>query len=282
MTNHQDGETGAGPDRFGPGVAAWRSGLGLLRDAVRQELVARQIGYHLPADGTLLDVLDAGCGQGTQAIRLARLGHRVVGVDTSPALLDAARRAAGAEPAEVRRRLAFEHGDLLCLGPGHAGAYGLVCCHGVAMYLPSLGGATRALADAAAPGGLVSILTRNRPALAMRAGISGDWAGALGAFDARHYRNRVGISEVRADEPRDVQEAAEGCDLGVVAWYGVRLFTDHLGSVPPGADFDEVIAAEEEAGRRDPYRRLAALTHTVARRPPGEQAPPARARPRTR
>lgn len=85
-----------------------------------------------------LRVLDAGCGQGTQAIALARLGHDVVGLDLSGKLLDEARRGAAEEPASVRRRLCFVSGDLLALGDEHAASYDVVCCHGVAMYLPSL------------------------------------------------------------------------------------------------------------------------------------------------
>jgi SAM-dependent methyltransferase len=41
-------------------------------------------------------VLDAGCGTGRVAIELSRRGHRVVGVDADPAMLDAARRKAPA------------------------------------------------------------------------------------------------------------------------------------------------------------------------------------------
>ena len=39
-------------------------------------------------------VLDAGCGTGRVAIELSRRGHRVVGVDADPAMLEAARRKA--------------------------------------------------------------------------------------------------------------------------------------------------------------------------------------------
>lgn len=57
------------------------------------------------------DVLDAGCGTGRVAIHLARLGHRVVGVDLDDSMLDEARAAAPeldwrggdlADPAAVR------------------------------------------------------------------------------------------------------------------------------------------------------------------------------------
>jgi SAM-dependent methyltransferase len=249
--------------RFEPGVSSWIAGLGLVRDAVRQELVSRQRAAHLPP-GTLR-ILDAGCGQGTQAFALARLGHEVTGVDLSVDLLDAAGRVATEEGDEVRRRVRFEVGDILALGDEHRHRYDVVCCHGVAMYLPSLVATALALAGAARPGGLISLLTRNRLGLAMRAGMTGKWTEAIGAFDARTYDNRLGITAVRADEPAEVHDALLSAGATTVAWYGVRLFTDHFGPVVPGPDFAELLAAEEEAARRDPYRQLAALTHTLAR-----------------
>jgi SAM-dependent methyltransferase len=252
-------------ERFEPGIDAWLSGLGMVRDAVRQELVSRQISSHLSALDGPLRVLDAGCGQGTQAIALARLGHEVVGVDLSDALLVAARRAAADEPDDVRQRLTLQVGDLLALSEEHLENYDLVCCHGVAMYLPSLDEAVRALAGASRRGGLISLLTRNRAGIAMRAGMTAQWAGCIEAFDARTYDNRLGIESVRADDPGEVQSALERAGVTTVAWYGVRLFTDHWGQEPPGSDFPDLLAAEEEAGRRDPFRSVAALTHTIAR-----------------
>jgi 2-polyprenyl-3-methyl-5-hydroxy-6-metoxy-1,4-benzoquinol methylase len=217
-----------GGDRFAPGVTNWTQGLGKVRDAVRQELVSRQLVAHLPpVDSQELEVLDAGCGQGTQALALARLGHHILGVDLSEELLELARQAASDEPTEVRSRLRFARADLLHLGGDFAGRFDVVCCHGVAMYLPSLERTVEALVAAARPGGLVSLLTRNQAGLAMRAGMSKNWPGALVAFDARSYTNRLEIDEVRADLPQEVQAAFNDIGSVVLAWYGVRLFSDH-------------------------------------------------------
>lgn len=248
------------------GVDAWLAGRGRVRDVVRQELVRCQLAAHLPDGGGPLRVLDAGCGQGTQAVALGRLGHEVVGLDVSNQLLDEAQRAAAQEPPEVRRRLQFVSGDLLALGAEHAGVYDVVCCHGVVMYLPALEEAVAALCQAARPGGLLSILTRNRAGIALRAGMTGDWSGASGAFDARWYDNRLGIEGARADDPAEVQAVLAGQGATIDAWYGVRLFTDHWDGERPGDDLDRILAVEAEAGRRDPYRAVCALTHTIARR----------------
>jgi S-adenosylmethionine-dependent methyltransferase len=266
-----EGRHGAG---FAPGVGPWRQSLGKVRDEVRQELVTRQLATHLPPVSAVDPpcVLDVGCGQGTQAIRLARMGFDVTGVDVSDELLDAARAAAAAEPIAVAARLRFEYGDLLALRDELAGGFDVVCCHGVLMYLPSLREGIAALVRATRARGLLSVLTRNRAGIAMRAGMRNDWSAALAGFDARYYRNRLGIDNVRADDVAEVADAFDAAGAGRLAWYGVRLFSDHWETTEVPADFEDLVAAEEQAGRRDPYRAVAALTHTLARK----QAPDTR------
>lgn len=53
-----------------------------------------------------------------------------------------------------------------------------------------------------------------------------------------------------------------GC--GIDAWYGFRLFTNHWDNDARVDDLEEILAVEEHAGRRDPYRSLCALAHTLA------------------
>jgi hypothetical protein len=95
----------------------------------------------------------------------------------------------------------------------------------------------------------------------MRPGLSGDWAGALGAFDTVSYRNRLGL-DVRADRLDALTGTLAGIGAPLHAWYGVRVFTDTAadGAEAPG-DVDALLAAEERAGRTDPYRRVGALLH---------------------
>jgi S-adenosylmethionine-dependent methyltransferase len=57
----------------------WQARLGKLRDVVRQELVARQLAAELPPPP--VRIIDCGGGQGTQALRLARRGYEVTGVE---------------------------------------------------------------------------------------------------------------------------------------------------------------------------------------------------------
>ena len=65
--------------------------------------------------------------------------------------------------------------------------------------------------------------------------------------------------------------------LSLLAWYGIRVFTDHLGDEPAGENGALAVEAEWRAGQIDPYRHVARLLHLVGRvEPPAALAPPAR------
>jgi len=59
---------------FLAGAPRWVDGLGRLRDVVRQRLVAAQLSQVMTTRVSPARVLDVGCGQGTQALGLARAG----------------------------------------------------------------------------------------------------------------------------------------------------------------------------------------------------------------
>jgi S-adenosylmethionine-dependent methyltransferase len=253
---------------FAAGEERWRAGQGGLRQIVRQELVARQLARHLPGEPPLR-ILDVGCGQGTQVLRLARRGHRVTGLDSSTALLEDLARSLAAEPVEVRERVEMIHGDaemVASLLP--AESFDAVLCHGVLMYFADPRPLLNELAQMVAPAGIVSLLVRNGDALAMRPGLQGDWDTAHRAFDELSYDNRIGVA-ARADRLADLTALLAEHRLSVRAWYGVRVFTDTTPSdapLPGDAQLAEILACEERAGTTDPYRSVAALTHVIAGR----------------
>lgn len=253
---------------FSAGEQQWRARLGTLRQVVRQEMAARQLDEHLPARPARR-VLDIGCGQGTQLLRLARRGHELTGLDSSDALLDDLGSALRAEPPGVAGRVRLVRGDALS-APGLLGAAGFdaVLCHGVLMYFAEPDPLLAAIAAVTAPGGVVSLLVRNGDALAMRPGLQGDWAAAAAGFDGAAYTNRIGV-HARADRLADLTSALGRHGLEVRCWYGVRVFTDLAAddaALPGPEELDRVLACEERAGRTDPYRAVAALLHVIADR----------------
>ncbi|MFI6865173.1 class I SAM-dependent methyltransferase [Streptomyces sp. NPDC050421] len=245
----------------------WLKGLGGLRNTVRQELVARQLDEQIAARfpvGQRLRILDVGMGQGTQALRLARAGHTVTGLESDPEMLRVARETLGGEPAGIRERVRFIEGNGQDTGVHFLpGSFDVVLCHGVLMYVQEPDAMVAGLARMLAPGGLLSLLVRNADALAMRPGTAGNWDAALAAFDTDRYTNRLGLS-VRADRLDALTATLAGIAAPLHAWYGVRVFTDNVSNdvePPSAAELERVLAAEDRAGRTDPYRGVAALLH---------------------
>jgi len=258
---------------FAAGEERWRARLGTLRQVVRQAVVARQLAECLP-DPPPRRVLDIGCGQGTQALLLARRGHVVTGLDSSARLLDDFRAELATEPAEVGGRVRLVRGEAEAITDLFApSSFDVVLCQGVLMYFPDPDPLLDAIARVVVPGGIASLLVRNGDALAMRPGLLGDWDGAGKAFDGVAYLNRIGV-DARADRLEDLTAALVRRRMPVARWYGVRVFTDTATSdapLPDDATLDAILRSEERAGRTDPYRHVAALLHLIAVR--GDEAP---------
>lgn len=255
------------------GRAPWLARQGLLRNVVRQELVTRQLAAHLPPPPAT--VLDVGAGQGTQALRLARQGFDVVGVEPDGEMRAAFAAAREAEPADVRERLRVVDGRLGAL-PADVGSarFDVVCSHGVLMYLEQPRPAVVELCDLVAPGGVLSLLVRNADAMALRPGLRRDWAGVQRLLDSAQsehpaYVNELGI-EARADRLEELASFVAGRRMHVEQWYGVRVLTDGVPTderVPDDpAELAALLDAEERVGRTSPYRRLGTLLHLVGRR----------------
>src|SRR6478752_9524333 len=89
-----------------PNKALWEKGdFTAIAALMRQsgEAVVKSLGITTP-----LRVLDLGCGDGTTAVPLARLGAEVVGIDIAKNLVDAGNKRAAAAGL---KRLKFQEGD---------------------------------------------------------------------------------------------------------------------------------------------------------------------------
>ncbi|GGW42324.1 class I SAM-dependent methyltransferase [Streptomyces griseoloalbus] len=201
--------------------------------------------------GRRLRVLDVGMGRGAQALRLARAGHQVTGVEQDPGPIAAAREALAGEPEGIRERMRIVQGDGRDTGVHFLpGSFDVVLCHGVLMRVEEPDALLAGLARMLAPGGMLSLLVRNGDAAAMRPGLSGDWAGALAGFGTVSY----GLTRLTS--------TLAGIGAPLHTWYGVRVFTDTvLDDAALPDDMDTLLAVEERAGRTDPYRGVAALLH---------------------
>jgi len=241
-----------------------------VKGHVRTYVLHQHLLEHLPPPPA--PVLDVGGGAGHQSFPLARGGYDVTLLDPSQAMLDKAHQRLQRLPAEARRRVTLlqadgEHADTAVQGRRFAA----VLCHGVLGYLEQPEPLVDQLCRCAAPGGLVSIMTGNAKAMAVRPALERRWDDALAAFDARAEIGVLGVAG-RADTVEELSGLLRTRGVEPVRWYGVWLFVGWLefsGAELDPTDSEQVAATaavELEASRRDPYRQLSRVFHLVGRK----------------
>jgi S-adenosylmethionine-dependent methyltransferase len=229
---------------------------------VRFNLVTRALAPHL--NGAPRKILDIGGGHAQQALLLARLGHTVTVVDSDSHMLRLARNQVELEPEAVQRSISLVEGDgqePLLLDDA---TFDMVLCHSVIMYEPDPVPLIHALARYTRPNGIVSILSVNPDALAMRMALQGQWHDAVLTLMGFETDS---TTLATCNHSREVVcELLEGMGVSVEEWFGVGVFTDHLTAAIKVENPNDVFEAEWQAGTRDPYRSVARCYHLLGRR----------------
>jgi S-adenosylmethionine-dependent methyltransferase len=244
-------------DRFA-GKADWFDAhYASTRGRVRLALVLERIRERL--GDPPIRILDAGGGTGAFAVPLALDGHDVTVLDASREWLDRAEanaRRAGAEITTV-------HGAVERASSLVDAGFDAILCHAVLLYAPDPAAGLRELRHVARPGTVLSLLEKNRDALAIRPGLAGDYREALRVLDDATSAGRLGI-ENRAHRPEAWLAMLEETGWRPTDWAGVRLFSDDAPEDLPDDAFADLLALEREAGLRGSYRRVSRLIHVRA------------------
>jgi SAM-dependent methyltransferase len=234
-----------------------------IRGRIRHELVLEVVAGLTTAGGT---VLDMGCGDGEISVRLCEAGFNVLGVDASPEMLRRANVRKAQLRERARKRLDFAVGDIENFEPGRT--FDAVCCHGVFMYLDDSSAAIQKLSDHVTRGGVLSILTKNALSSGFREALRGDYmlARQLIETGAASSIGNLGIS-TRGDDPSAIVDLMKRCGFDDCQWRGIRIFSDHLDANSFDDNLaDALIALEQAASMRDPYRVMARLFHATGRK----------------
>jgi S-adenosylmethionine-dependent methyltransferase len=218
-------------------------------------------------------VLDVGGGAGHQSFPLAQAGYDVTLLDSSKAMLDRAGQRLQQLPAEVQQRVALVEADGENADEAVGGRrFAAVLCHGVlGYYLEQPLTLLSQLCQCAAPGGVISIMTGNAKAAAVRPALERRWDDALASFDSRTEVGVLGV-QGRADTVEELSVLLQSRGVEPVCWYGVWLFVDWFEfsgvELDPGnsEQVAKTAAVEFEASRRDPYRQLSRVFHLVGRK----------------
>jgi len=158
-------------------------------DVLRARAISRLIDPNLV-------VADIGTGTGILAIELARLGLRVIAIDHSARMLDAARNKTANEPA---LSIEFRHGEAGAL-PLSDGEVDAAFAHMVLHYLPSPSDAIAEMARIVRPGGtvvVVDFVPHQHDWMREELGVS--WLG-FSSGEVEEWFTAVGLTDFRREE----------------------------------------------------------------------------------
>lgn len=215
-----------------------------------------------------LQALDLGAGTGTTAVRLAGLGLHVTLLDSSPAMLDLAQRAA--QEAGVAEKITLKLGDaarLAALFPTEL--FDVILCHNLLEYVDDphtvLSGAASVMRDSSA---ILSVLVRNQAGEVFKAAIqAGDLAAAENNLSAEWGAESLYGGKVRLFTADCLQGMMKTASLTMAANWGVRVVADYL---PPRIsrhdDYERIFELERNLGRLPEFAAVARYTHCLARR----------------
>jgi 2-polyprenyl-3-methyl-5-hydroxy-6-metoxy-1,4-benzoquinol methylase len=214
-----------------------------------------------------LRILDAGGGNGVDAIPLAQDGHQLDLIDASPAML--AHAAASAAAAGITDRMEIHEGEIITLiAQWPPATFDVVLCHNVLQYVPDVASLIDALGHLLKPGGLLSLISINRYSLPYQAAfLDGDLTTAYAKLDQTQDTARIFQTPMQVYTPEELSALLTGHGYRVAAYYGIRCLCDYWGDNTRKADpatFAELQRLEFALTDRHPYNLLARYLHIIA------------------
>ncbi len=256
-------------NRFERDASRYAAYLDSPEGRLRLDLALANLQEFLPAlqANNSLSALDLGCGTGAAAVRLAQLGFHVTVLDSSPAMLDTAERAA--HDAGVKDKMALKHGDAAqSASLFHSGSFDLILCHNLLEYVDDPGavlcGAARVMRGSSA---ILSVLVRNQAGEVLKAALQrGDLAAAEDNLAAEWGQESLYGGKVRLFTPEALEAMLKEASLTLTARRGVRVIADYLpAEISRSADYERIFALERRLGKRREFFGVARYTHFLAR-----------------
>jgi ubiquinone/menaquinone biosynthesis C-methylase UbiE len=206
--------------RFQTGADKYATYLETSECRLRCDLAFANPQDFLPLPQTKLSLrpLDLGCGTGAASVRLARLGIHTTLLDSSPAMLDIAKCAAG--QTGVSEKIALQHGDATRLtNLFHPASFDVVLGRKVLQYLDDpiavLRDAARALRDSSA---ILLVLVRSRFGEVFKAAIqAGDLTAAETTLTAEWGQESLYGGPVRLFTSHSLPPMRKAASLAVIA-----------------------------------------------------------------
>lgn len=234
-------------------------------------IMRRQIQVNLAAHlaGGALQILDAGGGNGLDALPLAEEGRHVLLVDYSAAMLADAQEQAAA--GGLRDRVQVRQAEVEGIGELLAGeTFDAILCHNVIQYLDDAPALLRQLVGLLRPGGLLSLVSMNRYSAAYAALLlHGDLDAAAAAIDTHTARTIIFDAALTVYSAEEAAAMLTEAGLAVVADYGLLGITAYWREDERKHDpavFAQLEALELALMDKEPYKRLARSFQLIARK----------------
>lgn len=256
---------------FDQRIAQWRAYKAAPWGRLRFLIVAHTLSKSIARlGGGSWRILDAGGGDGGDALPLAVAGHSVTVLDPSVPMLEALKQ--DAADAGVADRIANVKGDIDSIAALDLRDFDLVICHFVLQYLDDLDGPLSRLVSAVRPGGYLSLIAPNRPGEVLaRAARGVDPAAAFDLLDIESNRTLTFDHAVRRIDAETALDALERAGCKAVARFGGRIINDLLPDSAPKDDpafFANLLRLEHAVCDREPYLRAGMFWQLLARKGP--------------
>jgi S-adenosylmethionine-dependent methyltransferase len=262
----------AGSEHFQSGADKYAAYLETPEGRLRSDLAFAHLQDFLPLPQTRRPLLglDLGGGTGAAAVRLARLGINVTLLDSSPTMLEIAKRAA--REAGLDGKIALKLGDAAQVANLFSvGSFDIVLCHNILEYVDDpkavLSAAARVMRIDSSGTGILSILVRNRAGEVLKAGIeAGDLEAAERNLTAAWGYESLFGGRVRLFTLDSLQVMTKGASLVVAAERGVRVISDYLApQISRREEYGRIFELERKLGSRPEFSAVARYIQVIAR-----------------
>lgn len=246
----------------------WKASQQTPWGRLRYRIASVNLNKHLPQEGGL-HILDAGGGNGRDAIPLAQLGHHVTLLDPSQAMLNDA--GVLADENQVVNKMTFQLAEVMHIPHIYPEAqFDVVLSHNVLQFVQNPVAFIKDMAHVLKPGGLLSLISVNRFALPYRAAfLEGDIAQAIDLLDEREQVSSTFQSTMQHYSVEETADFINEAGLIVEADYGIRCLYDYWGDNQRKADratARQLEALELLLTDRHPYKLLARFFQLIARK----------------
>jgi S-adenosylmethionine-dependent methyltransferase len=256
---------------FDEKLAAWREWQQAPWGRLRYAIVGHVLTRHLAVSGNQrLRIVDVGGGDGTEAIRLAELGHHVTLIDYSAGMLDVARATAAERGVSDRLTCVEAPADkFVDLVPN---PFDVALCHFVIGYVDDPVAVLRQIAEVLAPTGWLSVIGANPTSDVLKKVVrERDFEGAIAMLDATKAHSVIFDHAVTRIGHADADQMLVRAGLRQHARYGghciMNLIADDSIKHDPVA-YAKIEKLELAVCDRSPYRDIGGFWQLIARSGP--------------